>query len=204
MKKKTEAKRTAILEAAEQAFRELGYERTSMAEISARLCGSKATLYNYFCSKEELFVEVLIRCTEAEFQAVYEALELPAEGVGATLQRFGVRYLNVLYGASMRAQRRLALTEAGRNPALGKLLYERGVLRSQGVVEVFLAQAIERGWLRAESLPVMARHLFALLEAEFLARFLCQQECDVSLAHIKAAVQRAVAVYLAAYQARPD
>ncbi|WP_434716138.1 TetR/AcrR family transcriptional regulator [Paraburkholderia sp. A3RO-2L] len=201
MKKKTEAKRTAILEVAEEAFRELGYERTSMAEISARLCGSKATLYNYFASKEELFVEVLIRCTEAEFQAVYAALNLPAEGVSATLQRFGVRYLNALYGTSTQAQRRLALTEAGRSPALGKLLYERGVLRTQAVVEAFLARAIERQWLRAEALPVMARHLFALLESEFLVKFLCQQECNATQANIRSAVQRAVTVYLAAYQA---
>ena len=54
MRVKTEAKRQHIVDVAAQAFRELGFEGASMAEICARVGGSKATLYNYFASKEEL------------------------------------------------------------------------------------------------------------------------------------------------------
>ena len=50
MRVKTEEKRQAILEEAAKAFQELGFERTSMSEICARVGGSKATLYNYFAS----------------------------------------------------------------------------------------------------------------------------------------------------------
>jgi AcrR family transcriptional regulator len=48
MKTKTEGKRLAILKAAADVFREVGFERASMSEIRARIGGSKATLYNYF------------------------------------------------------------------------------------------------------------------------------------------------------------
>ncbi|KVP97927.1 hypothetical protein WJ96_04980 [Burkholderia ubonensis] len=201
MKTKTEAKRQAILEEAARTFRELGFERTSMAEISARVGGSKATLYNYFASKEELFVEVMSLCTEAEFQAVHAALDKEADNVEEALHRFGVRLLGFLYTAPVQAQRRLTIAEAGRSPMLGRLIYERGVLRSQALVEAFLARAIERGVLKAGLTRVMARHLYALLEAEFLVLFLFLQLSELTEQEIEPATQRAIEVFLAAYRA---
>ena len=57
---RTELKRRQIVDVASQLFQELGYERTSMSLISERLGGSKATLYGYFKSKEELLQSVLV------------------------------------------------------------------------------------------------------------------------------------------------
>ena len=57
---RTEEKRRQIVGIASQLFQELGYERTSMSLISERLGGSKATLYGYFKSKEELLQSVLV------------------------------------------------------------------------------------------------------------------------------------------------
>ena len=55
MKTKTESKRQAIIQAAAEVFREVGFDRASMSDIRERIGGSKATLYNYFPSKEKLF-----------------------------------------------------------------------------------------------------------------------------------------------------
>lgn len=57
---RTEEKRRQIVGIASQLFQELGYERTSMSLISERLGGSKATLYGYFKSKEDLLQSVLV------------------------------------------------------------------------------------------------------------------------------------------------
>ena len=107
MRMKTEAKRQAILEVAALAFQELGFERTSMSEICARVGGSKATIYNYFASKEELFSEVMFLSTEAEFMVVHQALEASTEDVAESLQRFGERLLTFLYSPRIRAERHL-------------------------------------------------------------------------------------------------
>ncbi len=64
---RTEEKRAEIVRIASQAFDELGYDRCSMATISERLGGSKATLYGYFDSKEELLRAVLQCQVAAEF-----------------------------------------------------------------------------------------------------------------------------------------
>src|ERR1043165_8506720 len=59
MRVRTEEKKREIVEIAAQLFEELGYDRTSMSLISQRVGGSKATLYGYFKSKEELLLASL-------------------------------------------------------------------------------------------------------------------------------------------------
>jgi len=77
MKSKTEAKRLAILNAASEVFREVGFERASMSEIRARIGGSKATLYNYFPSKDDLIVAYLSR----RLRPIEESSLPPAEQI---------------------------------------------------------------------------------------------------------------------------
>ncbi|WP_444887253.1 TetR/AcrR family transcriptional regulator [Microbulbifer sp. JMSA008] len=51
---RSEIKRQAIIDAAKQAFQELGVQGTSMDELAARAQVSKRTVYNHFASKEAL------------------------------------------------------------------------------------------------------------------------------------------------------
>ncbi len=53
------AKRDAILDAATSAFRDEGYETTSMDRIAELAQVSKRTVYNHFGSKEALFLAVV-------------------------------------------------------------------------------------------------------------------------------------------------
>ncbi len=56
-----EASRRNILDAARQVFFEQGFEKANLDEV-ARLAGiAKGTIYRYFESKAELYVEVLLR-----------------------------------------------------------------------------------------------------------------------------------------------
>ena len=54
-------KRNSILDAAIQAFQELGYENASMDYIAELAKASKRTVYNHFSGKEKLFKEVIAR-----------------------------------------------------------------------------------------------------------------------------------------------
>lgn len=201
MKKKTEAKRQAILEVAAEVFLELGFERASMSEICARVGGSKATIYNYFPSKDVLFFEVMLLSTEAEFEAVHQNFHPTTEDIAESLRKFGRRFLSFIYSPSLRAQRWLAIAESGRTE-LGRLVYERGVLRSQRVIEEFLRTAMQLGKLRQADPSVATRHLYALLESELHDRFLFQLLGDVSAAEINLVTERAIEVFMAAYGPR--
>lgn len=198
MKKKTEAKRQAILDVATLAFKELGFERTSMSEICARVGGSKATLYNYFASKEELFQEIIFVSTEEEFEAVLAAIDTETQDISEALRHFGETLLTFLYTPEVRAQRHLAISESGRTN-LGKMVYERGVLRSQNLMADFLQQAMTAGKLRQAEPHVATRHLYSLLESELLDRLLFQVLEEVKPEEIQGATTRAIDVFMAAY-----
>ncbi len=54
-----DGKRKAILDRSAKLFAKNGYDRTSMAEVAAACRVSKALLYHYYVSKEELLFDIL-------------------------------------------------------------------------------------------------------------------------------------------------
>lgn len=198
MRTKSDEKRQSILDVAAEVFREAGFERASMSEICTRVGGSKATLYNYFPSKEELFFEVMFLSTEAEFEATHKALDPATEDIAANLRHFGERFLALLYSPEVLAVRRLIVAESGRSH-LGRLCYERGPQRSQADISNFLSNAMAQGRLRQDNPMIATLHLRGLLEAELFDRFLFQVDDSVSKKEIKAIAERAIRVFMAAY-----
>ncbi len=198
MRKKTETKRQAILDEAADLFRETGFERASMSELCLRVGGSKATLYNYFSSKEEVFAEVLMQATEEEFQATHEALDPTLDDITQALESFGRGLLTLLYSPQVQAARRLVVSEIVRSD-LGRTCYEHGHARSAAEVAEFLQQAMDQGKLRQADPKIASLHLKGLLEAEWIDRFMFQMLDAVDPEQVAASVKRAVAVFMAAY-----
>jgi AcrR family transcriptional regulator len=199
VKTKTEAKRQAIIKAATEVFREVGFERASMSEIRARIGGSKATLYNYFPSKEKLFFEVMYQAKELELGAITAALNADADDLKLELLRFGQKLLPVLYSPDSIAIRRLAIAELGHSD-IGKVVFEGATLPIEKHVTEFLRKAMKRGALRAADPKVAAMHLLSLLESELLQRVLLGMMDSVKPGAVKGAVGRAVEVFLLGYQ----
>ena len=198
MKTRSEKKRDAILEVAEKTFLELGYERTSMSEICARVGGSKSTLYNHFSSKEELFFEVMTRLTDEQFNAVHRALSKTHGNISESLRLFGEKFLKLLYSPQMMANRRLIYSEAERTD-LGHIAYERRVKLSRNLIADFLQAAMAEKKLKQADPDVATRHLTSLLESELLDRLHYQLPGEVTPEEITAVTGRAIDVFMAAY-----
>jgi AcrR family transcriptional regulator len=75
--KRTDRSRALILEAADQAFRALGFANTSMEEIAVRAGLTRKTLYNLFSSKDEIALTLIARveATDAGYRARIAANE---------------------------------------------------------------------------------------------------------------------------------
>ncbi|SEF29955.1 TetR/AcrR family transcriptional regulator [Variovorax sp. NFACC27] len=199
MKVRTEARRNVILEAAVALFKELGYERSSMNELAKRLGGSKATLYGYFASKEELFRAVVqtvavshLAEAAAELQEVSETATLEAQ-----LMRFGERMLFVLTNdADALAVYRMVLAEAGRSD-VGQQFQESGPTEYIRTLAGFMEAAMARGELRRMDPHVTALQFTALVTAETQRRLFQANPEPVSVEEIRALVERAVEMFLA-------
>jgi AcrR family transcriptional regulator len=198
MRVRTEAKREAILEIAAKAFMEMGYERASMAEISARVGGSKATLYGYFESKEQLFLEVTKAVGEKHLADAFAELMQATADVREALQRLGEKTVAFLCQPEALATQRMVIAEAG-NSDIGQRFYDTGPGRGHEAVTTYLQAAMDGGRLRAANAGIAARHLLALFESEIMPLRMLGVRVSTSRAHIRQAIERALAVFLAAY-----
>jgi AcrR family transcriptional regulator len=154
-------RRQAILEAARASFLEKGYDGTSMSGLLATLGGSKATLWSYFRSKEELFAAMLEHAT-AEHRASLLACIEPTGDLVESLALFCRRFLEKLSSPDSLALWRLVAAESGRNPEIGRIFYERAPRRIEEGLTAFIAKHIEMGELRDEDPLRAARVLMSL------------------------------------------
>jgi AcrR family transcriptional regulator len=198
MRVRTEAKREAILEIAAKAFIEMGYERASMAEISSRVGGSKATLYGYFESKEQLFVAVATAVGEKHLADAFAELEQTSIEVRAALQRFGEKMLTFVIQPEALSTQRMVIAEAGHSD-IGQRFYDAGPGRGLSAMTAYLQAAIDAGRLRAADAHIAAQHLIALFQAETMPLRMLGIPANTSRAQLRQAIERALAVFMAAY-----
>ncbi len=198
MRTKSEERRVLILEIAAQVFQETGYEKASMAEISSRVGGSKATLYNYFPSKEELFLAVMELKAQRHMLGIFEVLTHDAP-LAEVLTQFAVAFMAVRLSPPLVAIHRMAEHEADRTE-VGQLLYTNGIARGWKAVADFLSEAMARGDMPAADAQTAAWHLKALIEAEITEpRMLGVMRVAPPAEVLATTVQRGLAVWLKAY-----
>jgi AcrR family transcriptional regulator len=196
---RTEAKRETILDTAAEVFMELGFERTSMSEIAARMGGSKATLYSYFPSKEELFFEVMQHKVGAQVEpALKELPSMAHEEPRALLTRLGERLLVAVTTPEAIAVRRMVIAEADAS-SIGQQFWKFGPQQAFDATTAYVVAATQAGRLDVKDPHAAAQHLMALFSSEIDWRWIFGLQKTFTRAEIKQAVARAVDVFLAAY-----
>lgn len=119
---RTEEKKRQIIDVASQLFQELGYDRTSMSLISERLGGSKATLYGYFKSKEELLQSVLVYDVTTEADRLMNEF-LSGKNLREGLITLGCAYMHRRLSSGPIANVRIVATQPA-SSTIGKEFYE--------------------------------------------------------------------------------
>lgn len=200
MKIRTDARRDKIVQMAGQVFLEMGFERASMAEISARIGGSKATLYGYFPSKEALFLAIVHRLGEQYMLPALQRLEQSTDELPrAALQRFGEQFIAFVHAPVAIATYRLVVSAAARSE-IGRLFFESGPKRSTEAVARYLSGAMSRQQLRCTDATMAAQHLIALLSfGESWHYYFMREMPSPTPTQIKRTVERALDTFFAGY-----
>jgi len=198
MRVKTEAKRESILEIASQVFQEMGYERTSMDEIAARMGGSKVTLYGYFPSKQNLFLEVAAYAGARHLGPAYDELTPGGDDLPRMLRRFGEKFLSFVCTPEATGTYRMVVAQSGQSD-IGRSFFELGPKRGEETVTAFIQSEMDGGRLKKKGASVAAMHLTALLMAETQHRMLMNAAPPPTRQQIKQMVDRAVVVFMEAY-----
>lgn len=200
MRVKTETKRDSIVATAAQVFQELGYERTSMDEIAARMGGSKVTLYSYFPSKQQLFLAVSNHLAMLHLGPAFDELVRGNADLPRVLRRFGEKFVSFICTPEANGAYRMVIAQAGQSD-IGRDFFELGPKRGEETVAAFLQSEMESGRLKQADALVAAMHLMALLSAETLQRMLMGVMAAPTRQQIKQMVNRAVTVFVTAYAA---
>lgn len=198
MRVRTDERRRAIVDAAWAVFRQNGYERTTMSEISERVGGSKATLYGYYQSKEQLFSAVLEQIIGEQAELAFA----PLAGEGALEARllvFARGYLEGRMSPDMIAIERALIAEGERSD-LGERLRMRFIQPHWRRLAAALDQEMQSGRLRKEDPNLATWHFRGLVEADLVERRL-HGDPAITAHEIETAVSRGVDAFLRAYAA---
>jgi AcrR family transcriptional regulator len=136
------AMRGRILDGASRAFAASGFHGTVMPAIAAEAGVSVGLIYRYFPSKEELFLAVCARETDAKLDELAGTLGRipdPAARLGAAIDQF-IASLEGSWGTIIVH----AWAEADRNPRVRDML-QRLFDQQRGFAALFVREAMARG-----------------------------------------------------------
>jgi AcrR family transcriptional regulator len=199
LRTKSETRRQAIVETAAQAFRERGFDATSMSDIAVRVGGSKATLYNYFASKEALFLAVMHHAVKAQAQPLVEAF-CASPTVEEAIRKIAPDYIRLMLRPEVMAVTRMCVAE-GERGGFGPALYEEGPKPAWCRLAARIEAAMDTGELRRADPMLAAQHMMALCEAGPVHNRMRGWVPHPTEAEIQAAGEAAADVFLRAYMA---
>ena len=193
-------KRQLVLDAAADLFMAQGYGAVSMDAIARSAGVSKATLYAYFSSKDQLFATII---GEACRQNIGGATQLP-EGetdLRAVLTLVAGNTVRFLLSERPLAIHRVVISESVRFPELGRAFYDNGPGMFRGVFAEWLAGQTSAGRLAVRDPALAADQFIGLLRGGLYLRATLGLTPPPSEAEVDAAVTGAVEMFLRAYAA---
>jgi AcrR family transcriptional regulator len=197
-----ERRRDRILEIAADVFLEHGYGRATMSLVAQRLGGSKGTLYAYFRSKEELCEAIVQRLCDRALVALDEASA--QSNLEEQLMHVGMAFMELLASDQGVRTIQLAIEGSRINRDLAQRFETVGL---RGVTDK-LADLLEEAHARGETStpdPVEAAGIFiSLMHGDLHLQRLLNLLPEPTLDQRRAAVARAIRVFIAAFAAAPQ
>lgn len=196
MRVKTDAKRREIVATAWEVFRAKGFEGASMSDVAERFGGSKATLYRYYSSKEELFAAALEEAVKGQGEEAFQRAGREGE-LRERLLEFADFYLKFRLTPEMIGVHRLMIASAERSD-LGAVLRAQFIEPNWRRFTTVIEREMAAGRLRKADPYLASIHFRGLVEADVLERRM-NGERLVTKAQVETAVEQGVEAFLRAY-----
>jgi AcrR family transcriptional regulator len=197
MRVRTEEKRQEIVRIAAQLFEEQGFDRTSMSTISEQVGGSKATLYGYFRSKEELFLAVIDNEIQTNVEGILGTM-LNEPDIAKGLTNVATAYL--MQRLSVRPTRFFRMVAAqSRDSDLGLHFYQHVLKPAWMIMCGKFEQFMAEGRVRKADAWDMTMHFKGLCDYDLVEQRLLGVIRGPDPAHCRAVAERAVDAFMRIY-----
>lgn len=150
-----------VVDAAVAEFQDVGFTAAHMDRIAERAVVSKRTLYNYFESKDALFLEILKRAS-SYLEPVVSVPFDPSADVGEQLHAMAIRQMAPYGDAQNVKLTRLIMGEWLRNPDLVAGLVAQ-IERTTEARE-FFKQASDAGYITAAKADDLANNVMGFIK----------------------------------------
>lgn len=192
------AKRRQILAGARVAFLEHGFDGASMGDIVAASGVSKATVYAYFPSKEQLFETLILDERLAQCEQAF-ALDPADHDVAKVLTALGASFMGYMTRPETIQIVRLVIAAAGKFPRLGQVFFEAGPQLGHARLKAYLEAQVAAGVLSIDNCGAAAGQFIELTKSGIIVPMLMGviETCPPEKA--EAAVKRAVTMFMRAY-----
>lgn len=197
MRVKTDERRQAILDISKEIFSIQGFDGTSMLEISNRLGGSRATLYNYFRTKGELFIAVMEMSADEFLRRAFTTPNHCVE-IREGLVNIGFNYLNSVLTPDVMAVYRLTMSESSRSD-IGRDVYENSTRKGWLIISQYMKFQMEKMRLIQDDPWECALFFKGLVESQIVEPYFLGINPRPDNQKIKNIVDKAVTVFLRAY-----
>ncbi len=192
------SKPALILEAAGKLFLETGYGAVSMDAVARTANVSKATLYAYFRSKDELFA-AMINCECRRHLGDLQCEEFARMEIADALRHLGRVFIRMLLSPKALAVYRVAVGESHRFPELAKAFYNSGPNRWMEGITALMIDADRTGKLRIDDPRLAAEQFLGMLRSHRHLRIIMALEPIPGEEQLDAFVDSAVTLFCRGY-----
>jgi AcrR family transcriptional regulator len=140
-------KREQILDGAMRVFMRMGFDASSMNDITREAGVSKGTLYVYFRNKEDLFSAIIQRKKSLVYEKLREIVEAD-KPIAETLFEFGVTFSDHLLSDDAIRGQRIVIGVLDRMPELADGFFKFGPNTGPVLLANYLAKQVEFGRLK--------------------------------------------------------
>lgn len=191
-------RRSHYLRVALDLFAAHGFHGVSIDQLVAEAGGSKATLYRYFSSKEELFEAIIADLTETTIA------ERPIDELAGLRLEDGLRAIGHATAMAALSEQatvlfRLAVGESMRFPELARMMFERGPAVSYSRMRAFIADRAAAGEIQVDDPQIAAEQFLGGIVGHLqLRQALGQPPADP--AQVTARIESAITTFVAAHR----
>lgn len=188
-------KRELIIAGATALFLELGYDRTSLAQVAERAGVSRATLFKQFPTKAALFDAIVT----ASWTGADDAEPPPAGDLGSGLRTLGHRYADLLRQPRMTDLFRIVIAELPRFPELANAQFTQGKMPYFESVRDYLLTQRDAGTVQIDDLDLAATQFLGMISNYVFWPTLLVPGWEVSVERAAEVVDEAVHTITARY-----
>lgn len=156
-RRRAEERPDEILDAALDEFNERGFDATRVEDIARRAGISKAGVYLYFLSKEEILRELIEREIAPVARKMRELAEAGAGDPLGTLRALVAAFMTVMANPRLFAVPRVVISVTGRFPEIGEYYRKNVVEHGVGAIASLHRAGVARGIFREGDSEAVAR-----------------------------------------------